>query len=448
MVAAAQAAPRRPNVILLFPDQMRGQAMGIAGNDQVRTPNMDRMARGGLYLPNTLANTPVCCPARATMLTGKYPHKHGLKINDLRLRESEVTIAELLADAGYATGFIGKWHIDGGIRQPGFIPPGPRRQGFQFWAANECSHKHFDTWYFRDDDTKIPIKQFEPIVWTDQAIEFVRANRDKPFFLMVGMGPPHNPYKAPPKYSAMYDPAKLRMRPNWQKGTRMGSRKNIAEYYGMITAIDDELGRLLDELDTLSLSDDTLILFTSDHGDMLGSQGMFLKRKPFEESIRVPGIVRYPKRIKPGQVKDTLFTHVDFLPTLLGFCGVKPPADMQGRDLSRTLTGESNDEPEVAYFQNYMPYGQSKLGPWRAVRTKRYTYARMNGKPWVLYDLDEDPYELDNLVGKPEAADVQARMEKLLAAQMKAADDSDAHNIEKETILYRKPAVYSVDELQ
>ena len=145
----------------------------------------------------------------------------------------------------------------------------------------------------------------------------------------------------------MYDPAKLKMRPNWKAGTRMGSRKDIAEYYAMITAIDDNIGRLLDELDQLSLTDDTLILVTSDHGDMLGSQGMFLKRKPFEESIRVPGVVRYPRKIAAGRTKRTLFTHVDFAPTLLGFCGVKPPTDMQGRDLSRTLTGESSDEPQA-----------------------------------------------------------------------------------------------------
>ena len=426
---------------------MRGQALGCAGNDQVRTPHMNRLAGGGLLLPNTFANTPVCCPARATMLTGKYPHKHGLKINDLRLRESQVTVAELLNDAGYATGFIGKWHLDGGIRQPGFIPPGPRRQGFSFWGANECSHRHFDTWYFRDDPTPIPIQQFEPIVWTDLAIEFVRANRAKPFFLMIGMGPPHNPYKAPPEYSRLYDPTKLTLRPNWQPGTRLGSRKDIAEYYAMITAVDDNVGRLLGVLDALDLTADTLIIFTSDHGDMLGSQGMFLKRKPFEESIRVPGIIRYPRRIKPGQVRDTIFTHVDMAPTILGFCGLDVPPDMQGRDLSRTLAGESDAEPVAAYLQNYMPYGQSKLGPWRGVRTKRYMYARMNDKPWVLFDVQEDPYELNNLVDQPEHAALQARMEALLAAEMKAADDDPSTNIPTEIILHHRPAVYSVDEL-
>ena len=445
--AGAHAQTRRPNVILLFPDQMRGQALGCAGNDQVRTPHMNRLAGGGLLLPNTFANTPVCCPARATMLTGKYPHKHGLKINDLRLREAQVTVAELLREADYATGFIGKWHLDGGIRQPGFIPPGPRRQGFSFWGANECSHRHFDTWYFRDEPTPIPIQQFEPIVWTDLAIEFVRANRAKPFFLMIGMGPPHNPYKAPPEYSRLYDPATLTLRPNWQPGTRLGSRKDIAEYYAMITAVDDNVGRLLGVLDALDLSDDTLIILTSDHGDMLGSQGMFLKRKPFEESIRVPGIIRYPRRIKPGQVRDTIFTHVDMAPTILGFCGLDVPPDMQGRDLSKTLAGESDAEPVAAYLQNYMPYRQSKLGPWRGVRTKRYTYARMNGKPWVLFDVQEDPYELNNLVDKREHAALQARMETLLAAEMKAADDDPSTNIPTEIILHRRPAVYSVDEL-
>ncbi|MFO0909402.1 MAG: sulfatase-like hydrolase/transferase [Isosphaeraceae bacterium] len=140
----------------------------------------------------------MCCPARANILTGQYAHANGMIANDLRLRESRTTLAELLADAGYRTGFIGKWHLDGGPRLPGFVPPGPRRQGFQFWAANECDHRHFRPTYFRDTPEPIVENRFEPEVWTDRAIEFLRDAKDQPFFLVVSMGPPHDPYALPP----------------------------------------------------------------------------------------------------------------------------------------------------------------------------------------------------------------------------------------------------------
>ncbi|MBK5291303.1 MAG: sulfatase-like hydrolase/transferase [Acidobacteriia bacterium] len=207
------AAQRRPNILFVFADQLRAQSVGCYGNEEVKTPHIDRLASEGVLFRNTVANTPVCCPARAVMLTGKYAHKNGIVANDLRLRESEVTIAEILAGAGYRTGFIGKWHLDGGQRLPGFVPPGPRRQGFQFWAANLCSHRHFDTQYFRDTSEPIPIKKFEAEAWTDIAIDYLRQSRgdSRPFFLTVAMGPPHDPYGAPEEYMRMYDPAKQTM---------------------------------------------------------------------------------------------------------------------------------------------------------------------------------------------------------------------------------------------
>ena len=167
---------RRPNVLFILPDQMRAQALGCMGNRDVRTPHLDRLASQGVLFQNTLANTPVCCPARAILMTGQYCHQNGMVANDLRLRESHVTLAKVLRGAGYRTGFIGKWHLDGGKRLPGFVPPGPRRQGFEFWAANECSHRHFETQYFRDSPKPIPIQKFEPEAWTDIGIEFLTAS--------------------------------------------------------------------------------------------------------------------------------------------------------------------------------------------------------------------------------------------------------------------------------
>ncbi len=445
-----EAADRPPNVIIMMPDQMRGQAMSVAGNKQVHTPRLERLAEGGLYLPNTIANCPVCCPARATILTGMYPHRNGMMINDLRLREDHVSLAELLAEAGYTTAFVGKWHLDGGPREPGFVPPGQRRQGFQYWAANVCDHRHFDWHYFRgDSDQPIVEKRFEPIALTDEAISFIREHREKPFFLWWACSPPHDPYGAPPEYERMYDPAKLELRPNYQPRTEWGSRGDIASYYAAITAIDEQVGRVLDELHRLKLADDTLFIFISDHGDMLGSQGLRLKCKPYEESICVPGIVRYPRRIKAGGRMDLLFTHVDIAPTILGFCGRPVPASMQGRDLSGLLSGQPGEAPQAALLQIFEPRPQTDVpAPWRGVRTIRYTYARFKDKPWCLYDNLKDPYQMDNLVGRPETADLEKKMEILLQREMAGAGDSWTFNFDIYHLMYKQPPVYHPDELK
>lgn len=441
----------RPNILFILPDQLRAQSLGCMGNSDVITPHIDRLATEGMLFRQTFANTPVCCPARANLLTGKYAHRNGMVANDLRLRESEITIAELLRDAGYRTGFIGKWHLDGGPREPGYVPPGERRQGFDFWAAHECSHRHFDNHYFRDDPTPIRLGKYEAEGWTDLAIQFLQAQGSRPFFLMLQMGPPHDPYKAPDRYEALYDPLRLIMRPNWIDGTRMGSRQDIASYYAQITAVDDQVGRLLAALRELNLDRQTIVVLSSDHGDMLGSQGRRLKRKPWEESIRVPGIIRYPERVRPGQQTDALLTHVDFAPTLLSMCGVKPPRSMQGADLSRLLLGQSQPLPDAAFFQIFGPFeGDETAHSWRGIRTDRYMYAREKTRPWVLYDLQKDPYQQTNLVGDPEYSRLQAEMDRRLARwRRRTGDDGSAdwtELVEDRGRLYNRATFYTVEE--
>lgn len=451
---AAQGAEKRPNILFVMPDQLRAQAVGCLGNSDVRTPHIDKLAGQSLVFPHTLANTPVCCPARANILTGQYTHRNGMIANDLRLREDRVSVAEVLRDAGYRTGFVGKWHLDGGRRLPGFVPPGPRRQGFEFWAANECSHAHFDTQYFRDTAEPIPIKKFEPEAWADLGIEFLNGAKagGRPFFLTIQMGPPHDPYKAPPEYTRLYDPGKLAMRPNWQERPNTPGPREIAEYYGAVTAIDDQVGRILGALDRLGLADDTIVLFSSDHGDMLGSHGLRLKRKPWEESIRVPGILRFPRNVrKPGRT-DCLFTHVDFAPTLLGLCGVKAPKEMQGTDLSGVVLGSKSAGPDSAFFQIFGPYqGDGTEDGWRGVRTHRHMYARYESKPWVLYDLEKDPFQMRNLVNDPSAKALLGDMERRLGQWMSRTGDSWKYNwhapVEDNGRLYKQETTfYTVDE--
>ncbi|MDB5351766.1 MAG: Arylsulfatase [Planctomycetota bacterium] len=442
---------RRPSVLMILPDQMRGQALGCMGNPDVRTPNLDRLASQGLLFRNALANTPVCCPARANLLTGKYAHRNGMIANDLRLRESERTIAEILAEKGYRTGFVGKWHLDGGPRLPGFIPPGPRRQGFAYWAANECDHRHFRPTYFRDTDQPITEERFEPEVWTDRAVEFLRLAGDDPFFLVVSMGPPHDPYGAPEKSMKLYDPAKLTMRPNWVEGVSGAGRKELAAYYAAITAVDEQVGRLLKTLDDTGRAEDTIVIVTSDHGDMLGSHGQRLKRKPFEESIRVPGIIRYPAKVKPGRTTEALLTHVDVAPTLLSLCGLPVPSEMQGRDLSGVVLGTTDRGPDSAFFQIFVPFaGDTTPRPWRGVRTDRYMYARTQEGPWLLFDLKADPYELKNLAKDSAHTVVRDRMEAMLVEWMKRTGDSWANDsmasVEDNGRLYRFRAFYSIRE--
>ena len=182
------------------------------------------------------------------------------------------------------------------------------------------------------------------------------------------------------EYSKQYDPAKLTMRANYRPGAervRVPTPSAIAEYYGMVTAIDDQVGRLMAKLDELGLRENTIVLYASDHGDMLGSQGVRLKRKPWEESIRVPGFLRWPGKVKPGSQSEMFFTHVDFAPTFLGMAGIPVPKSMQGNDLSKQIAGGNGKSPDSAFFQIFGPFnGDGTQGGWRGVRTKRHMYAR------------------------------------------------------------------------
>jgi arylsulfatase A-like enzyme len=429
--AVLSAKTRRPNVIWFMPDQWRGMALGCMGDPNVKTPHLDAMAREGLLIRNMLANTPVCCPARSILMTGQYCHRNGMTANDLRLREDHVSLPKLLRGAGYRTGFIGKWHLDGGQRMPGFVPPGPRRQGFEWWAANECSHDHFHAQYFRDEPSPIRMDRFEAEGWTDLALEFLEGQKkdERPFFLAVYPGPPHDPYGAPEEYTKQYDPAQLQLRANYRAGERVPGRKQIADYYAACTAVDAQLGRLLAALDRSGRAEDTVVMFFSDHGDMLGSHGMRLKRKPQEESIRVPGIVRYPRYMQRGRVIEGMVSHVDLPATTLSLCGVQVPRNWQGENFAPVIRGQRDKTQESTFFQIFGPFaGDGTPEGWRGVRTDRYMYARFESKPWVLFDLVADPYEMNNLVADPAARKIVAQMEARLAASMRRTGDRWDYN--------------------
>ena len=414
---------RPPNLLFVFGDQHRGMDMGCAGNAEVWTPHMDRLAAEGASFARAYANCPVCTPSRGSMLTGRYPLSHRACANDLPMPTDQRTIAHVARDAGYRTGYVGKWHLDG-VPRDRFTPPGPRRQGFEFWAAWNCAHAYLRGRLFRDEPVPVALDGYEPVGQTDLALEFLAADDGRPWCLFLSWGPPHAPYdQVPDSYKALYDETTLTQRPNVRPEPHEPFRalgrgfhpRALADYYAHITALDEQLGRLLDALDASGRTDDTIVVFTSDHGDMLWSHGMQKKEQPFEEAIRIPFLVRWPPRVPAGSAPDALISPVDFAPTLLALMGLAAPDAMEGSDLSEIVRGGDGDGPQSVFLTEPIILDQGfhqGVGEWRGVRTARYTYARwIDGAPWVLYDNEADPYQMTNLVDSPEHAAARAELE-------------------------------------
>lgn len=429
---------RRPNLLFVFADQMRGMDMGCAGNPQVRTPHLDSLAEEGTLFVHAYANAPVCTPSRAMLLTGKYPLTVKVVANDLPLPATERTLGEILQEAGYRTGYIGKWHLDG-VPRNRFTPPGPRRHGFEFWAVWNCAHDYFNGRIYRDTPEPIPLPGYEPEAQTDLALEFLRQRDGRPFALFLSWGPPHDPYwQVPERYQRLYDPDRIELRPNVQepKGPRvplgpkdreLGLRRTLANYYAHISALDEQLGRLLEALEALRMAEDTLVVFTSDHGDMLGSQGMLKKQQPWEESISIPLLVRWPGQVPKGRISEQLVGIVDLAPTLLGLMGLPVPEDMEGADLSPHFLGEAAAEEGSVFLMDLVTVDEAQaqgLREWRGLRTRRYTYARfVDGQEWLLYDNLHDPYQRRNLIHEPQAAPLKASLEEELQRWMRRVGD-------------------------
>jgi len=424
-------AKRRPNVLLVFADQMRGQAMGCAGNLQVSTPNLDRVAAEGVRFTNAVANCPVCTPSRGSLLTGLNPLTHGAVANDVAVRTDAPSLGTVLRDAGYRTGYVGKWHL-GGVPRDRFIPPGPERLGFDdYWAAWNCAHDYFDGKYHLDTDEVHTFEGYEPHGQTDLAAGFIERHRDDPFALVLSFGTPHAPYhQVPDEYLALYDPDAIRLRPNvppddGEKGA--GHRSTLAQYYAAVTALDAEMGRLLALLEGLGLDGDTLVVFTSDHGDMLGCQGRYKKEQPWEESILVPLLMRLPGRVPAGRKCTAPAGIMDLAPTLLDLMGVPAPPTMEGRSLARLVQGRGGERPSSVPLSIPIPVDQAvaqAVAEWRGVRTERYTYARwQSGEGWLLYDNEADPFQQVNLIAEPTAAATRDMLEGELQGWLERLDD-------------------------
>ena len=426
---SAEAPPERPNILFILADQWRAQAFGHAGDPNVRTPRIDGLQREGVRFANAIAAMPVCCPARASLLTGQRPLTHGVFLNDVPLSPDAVTIAEVLAAAGYATGYIGKWHLNGNGRSA-FIPR-ERRQGFEYWKALECTHDYNRSWHYADGPEKLLWDGYDAVAQTRDAQEYLRGRSrgGKPFFLFLAWGPPHDPYHtAPEKYHALYDSAKLTLPPNVPVELREKTRHAMAGYYAHCSALDDCVGDLMDTLRETGLDQNTLVVFTSDHGDLLGAHGGFNKQQPYDESIRIPLLFWRPKTLGAGRELDTIITLEDLMPTILGLCGVPIPKTVEGRDFSGSLIGGKAPSNEAALIACVAPFGQweRRRGgrEYRGIRTSRYTFVRDLAGPWLLFDNVADPHQLRNLVGNVGHAALQADLDAILGRKLKETGDA------------------------
>ena len=422
-------ATQSPNLIFVFADQWRAQAFGYAGDPNVVTPNLDRFAAESLNFSNAVSGCPVCGPYRASLMTGVYPSRHGMMVNDQclhRLYEGPF-LADSLQDAGYQTAYIGKWHIDGNGRNA-YIPP-ERRLGFAWWKGFECTHDYNNSYYYFGNDLRPHRWQgYDADAQTDEACRYLREDvGDLPFALFLSWGPPHNPYgSAPSRYREMYNPQDIVLSPNIPEESADRARKDLAGYYAHCSALDAAFGRILDTVDATGRARDTIVIFTSDHGDMLGAQNQMRKQKPWAESLRVPLLIRHPQGTGPGR-DDTPVNVPDLMPTLLSLCGAPVPDTVQGTDFSSIIRDGQAAEIEAALLTLYVPFHEWRYEngahEYRGLHDTRYTYVRTLQGPWLLYDNQEDPLQAHNLVAQEAYANVVADFESRLSARLRSVGD-------------------------
>lgn len=415
-----------PNVLIILTDQWRAQTTGYAGDPNIDTPNLDSLATKNVNFKNAVSGMPVCSPFRASLITGQRPLTHGVFMNDVQLDTAAVTMGKIFSKAGYDTGYIGKWHLDGHGRLS-FIPPGKRRQGFDFWKANECTHNYNHSVYYENKDSERKIWDgYDTFSQTDAAIDYMKGRKPgkKPFSLIVSYGTPHAPYQtAPEAYQKRFNPDSIQLRDNVPAEMQEQVKKDLAGYYAHIAALDDMIGKLISSLEENGQLENTIIVFTSDHGDLLGSQGAYKKQQPYDESIRVPMLWYVPERlgIAAGE-KEAMLNSEDILPTLLALCDIAIPKSVEGIDYRGYLEG-TEDIDRAALITCVQPFGQwNRVAhggrEYRGLRTKQYTYTRDLEGPWLLFDNEEDPFQMTNLIGNTEYSEIEVVLEQLLSDRL------------------------------
>jgi arylsulfatase A-like enzyme len=427
---------KRPNVVFIFADEWRAQATGYNGDPNCSTPNLDTFSNESLDLTEAVSGCSVCCPYRGSLLTGQYPLSHGIIINDVELDPNCTSIADAFNNGGYDTAYIGKWHVYGSPqgnreRREKFVPREYQLR-FDYWKGFECNHDYNDSWYFcNDDPTPRKWVGYDAFAQSRDAARYIRdqADKENPFLLMLSWGPPHFPLNtAPDKYRRRYSNQDLELHPNVPANLFGKATEEMRGYYSHVDAIDDALAIVLEAVQESGIAQDTIFVVTSDHGDMRQSQGLDTKLFPFEESVRVPFLLRWPRLHgnAPRKLPVPLNTP-DIMPTLLGLCHLEIPVSVEGQDWSPILRGEDDLTGEEAALLN-MPCEFTELirngmRAYRGIRTAHHTYVRNVEGPWLLYDNIADPYQRMNLIGLPEHAELQAQSEQHLCELLDAIGD-------------------------
>ncbi len=420
----------RPNVVYVFSDEHRYQSMSISEMHELHTPNMASLSRQGTLFAQCISNYPVCSPYRGILQTGRWPYQTGVIDNNEPLSLNEDTIGNAFQAAGYHTGYIGKWHL-GGVRAEPF--------GYDTSLIWTGVNTHYDNAQYHPalGDPVRP-KGYNAKLMTDQALEFIDEHSRQPFFLMLSLNPPHADFLgAPQDKKDLYPEGSLPFRPNYGPGQTSADAPSIAKrnswpfyqgYHAHISAIDDQLGRVMTKLDQLGIADNTILVYSSDHGSMFGSHGVGSKRQPYEESIRVPFIARWPGHIEPGNVRPDLFGAIDKVPTLCALAGVDAPSGCAGGDFSSQVRGVSGPIMDAQFIMHISKLnasgGNNHPAPlFRGLRTSGHTYAVYPDRPWCLFNNTSDPFQQQNLINDSDHSELRKELHAELLRRMARAED-------------------------
>jgi arylsulfatase A-like enzyme len=449
---AQPAAAQRPNIVFIMTDDHAAHAISAYGSKVNETPNMDRLAKEGALFTNVFATNSICTPSRAAILTGQYSHLNGVTMFN-RLDSGRMTVARLLQQGGYYTGMIGKWHL------------GSDPQGFDRWEIFPGQGEYVDPVLYTATGEKQYTGRYATDVVTELALDFIEKRpTDKPFFLMMHHKAPHRPWtpnaahgaefsaRTIPESPTLWDdyqgrtdalhenqqriandltPQDLKQDPpaglSGDALTRWKYQRYMQDYLATVQSVDDSIGRVLDALDQAGLGRNTIVIYTSDQGFFLGDHGLFDKRFMYEESIRMPFLVRWPAVIAPGTRVEAMGLNIDFAPTFLDAAGLAPSADMQGRSLVPVLRGKTpRDWRTSMYYRYYHDPGHHNTRAHYGVRTQTHKLIYFWKKDqWELYDLVTDPREMHNLYGQPGQAALTATLKTELARLKREAKDDD-----------------------
>ena len=426
-----------PNVLFVLSDQHRYCSMPAVDGCEVVAPNLERLQQAGATFTNCYSNYPVCAPARAMLLSGRWPSDTGVTDNLSELEPSPTSLGAVFAQGGYQTCYIGKWHLHAGAPETvdgndRYIPPGAGRHGFERMSVWSETNRHWDSLRYVDGTGEaLRTQGYNATLMTDEALNFLRQrDQERPFFLFLSLNPPHPPLDdAPPDCLEHYANRSLSMRKNVPDSLATGARavpagahrnqvtmtlqEQLGQYYAHISAVDRELGRLLSALEEMDALENTLVVYTSDHGDMLGSHGRLRKGVFYRESAQVPLLLAWPGTIDQGQTREMLIGLIDIYPTLTGLCGLAAPVSARGADLSSAiLAGEGTGVEQVLHFNTRQGDRQFSEGS-RGLRTLRYLYFT-NGEEERLFDSLEDPMEIRDVAADHAYAGVKTELAQCL----------------------------------